>query len=138
MTIVAKLLNSNGLNEINLNTNGKASSINIPARDTGLGSAVNGGELLFLALATCYVNDVYREAKKQAIEISKVEVEVSGEFRAEGEGAFGITYSACVTANATKDVILQLMHHIDKIAEIHNTLRSSTDVILLKASAIPM
>jgi hypothetical protein len=33
----------------------------------GGGSSANGGELLCLALATCYCNDVYREAKKRGI-----------------------------------------------------------------------
>ena len=34
-------------------------SLPIPAKPTGRGSAVNGGEFLMLALATCYCNDLY-------------------------------------------------------------------------------
>jgi OsmC-like protein len=50
-----------------------------PSRD-GYGSGTNGGELLFLVLATCYSNDVYREARKRGIQVESVEVEVTGEF----------------------------------------------------------
>jgi uncharacterized OsmC-like protein len=41
--------------------------------------------LLFLALATCYCNDIFREAAKQGLKIDGVEVKVEGEFGAEGE-----------------------------------------------------
>ena len=33
-------------------------------KSPGRGSAVNGGEFLVLALATCYCNDLYREAER--------------------------------------------------------------------------
>ncbi|MET0167807.1 MAG: OsmC family peroxiredoxin, partial [Vicinamibacterales bacterium] len=35
-------------------------SLAVPAKATGLGSSINGGEFLMLALATCYCNDLYR------------------------------------------------------------------------------
>jgi uncharacterized OsmC-like protein len=35
---------------------------------------------LFLALATCYCNDIYREAAKRNIKVDSVEVEVEGTF----------------------------------------------------------
>tara|TARA_R110002020_G_scaffold288220_3_gene503700 strand:- start:2660 stop:2887 length:228 start_codon:yes stop_codon:yes gene_type:complete len=50
----------------------------------GLGSAINDGELLFLAISTCFCNDLYREAKKRGIEIDSVQVETTGEFSEEG------------------------------------------------------
>jgi organic hydroperoxide reductase OsmC/OhrA len=46
-------------------TERRRQTLPVPAK-TGGGSAVNGGELLFAALATCFCNDVYREAKKRA------------------------------------------------------------------------
>jgi dienelactone hydrolase len=42
---------------------------------SGLGSSANGGELLFLVLATCYCNDVYREAAKRGIRAESAEVQ---------------------------------------------------------------
>jgi uncharacterized OsmC-like protein len=51
------------------------------AKAKGFGSSVKG-ELLLLAIATCYRNDVYREASKRGVAVSGGEVNVSGEFRA--------------------------------------------------------
>lgn len=92
-------------------------------------------ELLFLALATCYCNDLYREASKRNISIEQVQVEVSGEFGGEGEGAHNISYSASVVADAPKAQILDLMRHTDNVAEIHNTLRVSSPVVLAHCEA---
>jgi uncharacterized OsmC-like protein len=57
---------------------------------------LNGGELLFLALATCYCNDVYREAAKRGIQVDGVEVTVSGDFEAEGSPAQRVRYRAAI------------------------------------------
>jgi uncharacterized OsmC-like protein len=136
MTIVAKIQNEKGINEIHLSTNGKPSTIQIPSKNSGFGSSINGGELLFLALATCYVNDIYREAGKRNIVVSGVEVQVSGEFGPEGESAQGIAYNATVTSTASKESIAQLMQETDRVAEIHNTLRHGAAVTLVNANAI--
>ena len=45
------------------------------ARAAAASSGVNRGELLFLALATCYCNDLYREAEKLGIDVREVNVE---------------------------------------------------------------
>ena len=95
-------------------------------------ASTNGGELLFLALATCYCNDIYREAAKRNIQVEKVEVEVSGDFGAEGEGAQNVTYSAKVHAQGTVEEIRALMEYTDTVAEIQNTLRAGTPVKLGK------
>jgi uncharacterized OsmC-like protein len=68
-----------------------------------LGSSANGDELLFLALATCYCNDIYREARKRGIEVERVQVEVTGEFGGEGEPAREIRYNASVDAKAPRE-----------------------------------
>ena len=83
--ISARVANQKDRHEVTLETNGREHSLNISAEAGGLGSSVNGGELLFLALATCYCNDLYREASKRGIDIERLQVEVSGEFEAEGE-----------------------------------------------------
>jgi len=130
MNISAKVTNRKNEHRVTLNTAGREHSLNIDPKEEGFGSSVSGGELFFLALATCYCNDLYREAKKRNIAIEQVEVEVSGEFGAEGEGAKHITYSASVTADAPEPAIAELMRHTDTVAEIHNTLRQSTPVVL--------
>jgi uncharacterized OsmC-like protein len=91
---------------------------------------VNGGELLFLALATCHCNDIYREAAKRGIQIDEVDVTVEGEFGAEGECAKQIVYRPRVKAAATDDEVRALILHTDGVAEIHNTLRERVPVSL--------
>lgn len=93
-------------------------------------------ELLFLALATCYCNDIYREAVKRGIVVERVEVEVNGDFESEGGAASNVTYSARVKASAGKDDILDLMKHTDTVAEIQNTLRVATPVELSACEVI--
>lgn len=39
-------------------TNDNHTTLEIRPKETGKGSSVNGGELLFLSLATCYCNDI--------------------------------------------------------------------------------
>ena len=129
MKISAQLDNGVSHHRVVLDTNGVERSISMPGKEGG-GSAVNGGELLCLALATCYCNDLYREAAKRGMTIDRVEVNVQAEFGGEGEPAGGITYSAMVEADASDDDIRDLITHTDTVAEIQNTLRNSTNVTL--------
>jgi organic hydroperoxide reductase OsmC/OhrA len=131
MKISAGVQNSAGRHEVTLRTNENVHSIAIPPKPTGLGSSANGGELLFLALATCYCNDIYREAAKRGLKVEQVEVEVEGDFGAEGEPAKHVTYRAKVTARASEAEIRELMSQTDRVAEIQNTLRVETPVSLV-------
>lgn len=135
MKISAKVENRQGEHRIQLQTNDKLRTILIPPRESGYGSSINGGEFLFLAVATCYCNDIYREAAKRGITVQGVEVQVNGEFGADGESAQNVTYDAVVTANASKEAIEQLMRDTDCIAEIHGSLRIETPVRLGKIEA---
>lgn len=130
MKISARLENSQGQHHVTISTNDASHTIDIPPKPTGFGSSANGGELLFLALATCYCNDIYREAAKRNIKIEKVDVEVNGDFGAEGEPARNITYRAKVHARGTDADIRALMEYTDTVAEIQNTLRVETPVNL--------
>ena len=136
MKISARVDNSEGKHHVTLTTNDNSHSISIHPKSSGFGSSANGGELLFLALATCYCNDIYREAAKQNIQVEKVEVEVSGDFGAEGEPATNVTYKAKVHAKGSEDEIRALMEHTDTVAEIQNTLRVLTPVKLSEIEVI--
>ena len=136
MKISARVDNSQGQHHVTLTTNDNSHSIVIPPKPTGFGSSANGGELLFLALATCYCNDIYREAAKRNIKVEKVEVEVNGDFGSDGESAQNVAYSAKVHANGTEDEIRALMEYTDTVAEIQNTLRASTPVTLKNMEVI--
>jgi uncharacterized OsmC-like protein len=130
MKISARVRNKQDINEVVLQTHDRIHSIDVPAKSSGPGSDVNGGELLFLALATCYCNDVYREAAKRGIAIEGIDVEVQGDFGAEGAAATGIVYRARVTSPAQEAEIRQLLLDTDAVAEVHNTLRAGTSVRL--------
>ena len=121
-----------------VSTDGRTSPVAIPVR-TGGGSSVNGGELLCLALATCYCNDLYREAARRGIVLDGVEVEAVAEFGGRGEPARRIVYSARVTSDAPADRIDALIRETDAVAEVHNTLRAGIAVELRtpQAAAAP-
>jgi uncharacterized OsmC-like protein len=104
-------------------TNDVAKQVSIPAKSTGWGSSVNGGELLLLSLATCFCNDIYREAAKRNIIVKNVEVTATADFGAEGEAGSNFRYRADVNADASPEEIKALIAHTDRVAEIHNTLR---------------
>jgi uncharacterized OsmC-like protein len=136
MKISAQVQNSSGSHKVTLRTNDNQHSLDIPPKPTGFGSSANGGELLFLALATCYCNDLYREAAKRNIKVERVEVEVDGEFGGEGEHAKNITYRAKVVAQANEEEIRELMTFTDSVAEIQNTLRLAMPVTLSQVEVI--
>ena len=138
MKISARIQSSRGQNHIALATNAQVHSIEIAPKPTGTGSSANGGELLFLALAACYCNDIYREAAKRAISVERVEVEVAGEFGAEGEPARNVAYWAKVWAHASDETIRELMSHTDRVAEVQNTLRTGTSVTLSRIEAVSL
>src|SRR5215470_13916006 len=103
MQINARVVSSEGRHDVTVSTNGTDHPLTIPPKATGFGSSANGGELLFLALATCYCNDVYREAAGQGIRVESVEVEVAGEFGNPGEPAKDVTYRVKVTAHGSAE-----------------------------------
>lgn len=110
MKYSAHVNNSQGDHQVMLATGENRHTLNIPPKANGFGSSASGGELLFLALATCYCNDIYREAAKRGIKVERVEVTVEGEFEAEGEPGRNFRYRARVAAQASRDEILALMH----------------------------
>ena len=115
MNISARLINSEGVQQVVVQTNNNQRELAVPAKTEGYGSAVNGGELLFLALATCYCNDIYREAAKRGIQVQKVDVEVEGEFGGEGEPARIVTYRARVFADAPEEEVREFLK--DRVAK---------------------
>lgn len=136
MKISASVENSFGKHEVSVETNGNRQSVSIAPKASGFGSSVNGGELLFLALATCYGNDIYREAAKRGIAVERVEVTVEGDFGAEGEPAENIKYHVRISAKAAQTEIESLIRDTDRVVEIQNTLRASAPVVLTRIEAV--
>jgi hypothetical protein len=69
MDIRARVVNRPGSHEASVSAGDRERRLGIPLKDSGSGSGVSGGELLFLALATCRRNDLYREAARRHIQI---------------------------------------------------------------------
>lgn len=130
MEITASVRNAASRHEAVVATDGKEQSIALPAKASGLGSAVNGGELLLLALATCYCNDLYREAARLGVALDGVEVKVRARFAGVGLAATDIRYSANVSSSASAAAIAELLRQTDAVAEIHNTVRAGVAVVL--------
>ena len=121
---------------VTLTTAGNSRALEVAPRSSGFGSSANGGELLCLALATCYCNDLYREAAKRSIEVTGVEVQASAEFGAEGQPASRLSYRVRVRAKATEDEIRDLITSTDKVAEVQNTLRLGIPVVMESFEAL--
>ena len=134
MQISARVENRRDQHQVTLRTNGQSHTLSIPPKPGGLGSSANGGELLALALATCWCNDLYREAAARGIAVQGVEVEVDAEFGGPGEPARRIRYRTRVAADAPADAVRQLIEHTDRVAEVHNTLRAGIPVELEPSS----
>jgi uncharacterized OsmC-like protein len=129
MKFSASIKNNSNDHQVSLKVGEKEQSLPIAPKPTG-GSSVTGGELLFLALATCFCNDIYREGVKRGITVHNVAVEVDGDFEAERQPASNIVYRVKVDADASEEKLQELILYVDSIAEIQNTLRVGTPVIL--------
>lgn len=131
MKIAATVVSSATGHEVTVRTGEAVQSLVVPAKKEGAGSAVNGGEFLMLALATCYCNDLFREARRLGIPMEGAEVEATAEFPGIGLAATDITYSARIQSAASASDIQRLLRETDAVAEIHNTLRSGVPVRLV-------
>ena len=136
MLIQASVENERGRHGVVLTTDGNAHSVFIASRESGYGSRANGGELLCLAMATCCCNDLYREARKRAIEIIRVEVRAEAEFGGPGAPASALSYRVAVSARATEQAIRDLILYTDSVVEVQNTLRLGMPVRLEAVDAV--
>lgn len=128
MRISATVDCSAGRHAVSVETDGNGQALAIPAKPSGQGSAVNGGEFLMLALATCYCNDLYREAQRLGIAIDGVHAQASAEFAGVGLAASDIRYTATIHSSAPADDIARLLRETDAVAEVHNTIRAGVPV----------
>jgi organic hydroperoxide reductase OsmC/OhrA len=130
MKISATIKNELNSNVTLVSTNDQSKSISIAPKETGFGSSINGGELLALSLAVCYCNDIYREAAKRNLRVTKVHVEVTTDFGSEGEAGHSFRYKPTIESTATSKELQELIEHTDSVAEIHKTLRQGVNIQL--------
>lgn len=131
MQITATVISAPAQHSVSVCTGDKTQSLVVPPKIGG-GSAVNGGEFLMLALATCYCNDLYREASRLGMELSRVEVEATASFGGVGLAASNICYRARVDSSASPEEVECLLRETDAVAEVHNTLRTGVPVELIR------
>lgn len=131
MRIAASVTSSADHHGASVRTGEVAQTLSLPRKAGGPGSGVNGGELLLLALATCYCNDLYREAQRLGIPIEGVDVEATAEFPGIGLAATDIRYSASIRSPADPQAVQRLLRETDAVAEVHNTVRVGVPVRLV-------
>ena len=113
-------------------------TIDRPEQAGGMGLGFNGGELMLLAIGGCYYNDLFREAAKLGVVIKSVQVDVQADWGGEPVRAQNVIYSTRVEAEASEAAILALIEQTDRVAEIPNSLRLGTPVMLAEVQAIPI
>jgi putative redox protein len=104
-----------------------------PVEGGGGGLGFNGGQLLYLAVAGCISNDLFRDARTAGIELSHVRVKVGADFVGEPAISDEIRYEVEVAGDASEDRLRELVAQVDEIAEIPNSLRQGTPVRLVRA-----
>ena len=109
-----------------------------PVEAGGGGRGFNGGELLHLAIAGCISNDLFREAAARGIELTRVVVNVDGDFDGRPAVSTGVAYDVAVSGRASDEVLRDLVDHVDRIAEIPNSLRGGTPVALRTTTTTPL
>ena len=130
MEISATVVHRAGEHQVTVRTDGAEHHLSVAAKRGG-GSATNGGEFLMLALATCYCNDLYREAARLGMRLDEVRVQASAEFAGIGLAARNVRYHASVKSIAPAAEMARLLRETDAVAEVHNTLRQGVPVTLV-------
>ena len=136
MKYSASMHNVDGKLDIVTKVGDGVNTLVIAPKPSGFGSSISGGEVLFLAIATCYTNDIYREARHLGITVDVVEVEVDGDFMGAGMQAEKVKCKIKVTAEASEEKIRELVEHTDAIAEIPMSLRNGTAIELTEVIPI--
>lgn len=101
-----------------------------PIDGGGRGQGFNGGQLLYLAIAGCISNDLFREARAEGIALDRVRVVVRGDFSGDPAVSDDVGYEVDIQGDATDDRLKALVERVDQIAEIPNSLRQGTPVRL--------
>ena len=104
-----------------------------PIDGGGRGQGFNGGQLLYLAIAGCISNDLFREARADGIELDRVRVLVRGDFNGDPAVSDDVEYEVDIRGGASDDRLRALVERVDEIAEIPNSLRHGTRVRLGQA-----
>lgn len=103
-------------------------TVDRPTTVGGGGLGFNGGQLLYLSIAACLSNDIYREAATMGIDLDGVEITVDGDFPARGAGSTPITVDIAIRTAAPDDQVLALVAEVERVAEIPRTIREAPPI----------
>ena len=101
--------------------------IDRPVEAGGGGKGFNGGQLLYLAIAACISNDLFREAPRFGVVLESVRVTVDGDFAGDPAVSGPVSYDVELRGSGDLEA---LVRDVDRIAEIPNSLRQGTAVSL--------
>ena len=79
-------------------------------------------------MASCVINDIYREAAALGIEVKGVRVTAAGGFDTGTWQSTGIDYSVEVSSDAPADQLAHLLAVVDQVAEIPQAIRAGAPV----------
>ena len=99
-----------------------------PSSAGGGGLGFNGGQLLYMSIAACWSNDLYREAATVGIELDGVEITVDGDFPARGSGSTPISVDLVVRSTAPEDRVRELIAEVERVAEIPRAIREGPPI----------
>ena len=103
----------------------------------GGGLGFNGGQLLYMSIAACWSNDLYREAATMGIELDGVEISVDGDFPARGSGSTPVTVEVVVRSRAPEDKVRAIIAEVERVAEIPRAIREGPPIEVQARVAAP-
>jgi uncharacterized OsmC-like protein len=103
-------------------------TVDRPAAGGGGGLGFNGGQLLYLSIAACWSNDLYRQAATMGIELDGVEITVDGDFPSRGSGSTPITLDVQVRSKASQRRMRELIAEVERVAEIPRSIIEGTPI----------
>jgi uncharacterized OsmC-like protein len=111
-------------------SNGRTLSIDRTEAAGGMGIGFNGGELLLLAVGACYCNDLFREAQRLNVDVKNLHIDVEADWGGDPIRATNLCFTVRVEGGSPRNQIEDLIRHVDRVAEIPNSLRAGTQVSL--------
>ena len=103
-------------------------TVDRPTAAGGGGLGFNGGQLLYMSIAACWSNDLYREAATMGIDLDGVEITVDGDFPSRGSGSTPITVDVIVRSEAPEAKVRELIAEVERVAEIPRAIREGPPI----------
>lgn len=105
-----------------------------PAAAGGGGLGFSGGQLLYLSIAACISNDLYREGAARGIAVSGVTVDVDGDFPEPGSPSTPVAVEVDLAGDAPAERLRELLDHVVELAEIPRSMRGTTEITVTARS----